>query len=140
MLAKRKPLKLKKGKLNKNNLDKIKKEIGSVQWEKILCGLCASETFATVHNKLIEIIDKIAPKKEVYNRNKRENKPWISKGIANSIRKSKQLFKRSLTDSTYHDRYHNYIKCLNKLKRSAKLGYYKQKCVEYKQNTKKCGV
>ena len=102
-----------------------------------MCGLCASELFATVHNKIIGIIDKIAPEHEVYIRNKRVNKPWISKSIANSIRKSKQLFKKSLTDPTYQNRYNNYLKCLNKIKRAAKLGYYQQKCIDYKQNTKK---
>ena len=65
------------------------------------------------------------------------NKPWISKSIANSIRKSKQLFKKSLTDPSYQNRYINYLKCLNKIKRTAKLGYYQQKCIDYKQNTKK---
>ena len=59
-------------------------DIGSIKWESILCGL-ASELFATVHNKIIEIIDKIAPECEVHIRNKRINKPWISKSIANSI-------------------------------------------------------
>ena len=29
------------------------------------------------------------------------------------------------------------MKCLNKIKRAAKLGYYQQKCIDYKQNTKK---
>ena len=29
------------------------------------------------------------------------------------------------------------MKCLNKIKRAAKLSYYQQKCIDYKQNTKK---
>ena len=100
-------------------------------------GVCASESFDTVHNKIIEIIDRISPEHEVHIRNKRVNKPWISKSIANSIRKSKQLFKKSLTDPCYQNRYIDYLKCLNKIKRTAKLDYYQQKCIDYKQNTKK---
>ena len=135
--GKREATKIKKRKLNNDNLNKIKRERGSIRWESILCGLCASESFATVHNKIIEIIDKIAPEHEVYIRNKRVIKPWISKSIANSIRKSKQLFKKSLTDPNYQIKYNNYLKCLNKIKRAAKLSYYQQKCIDYKQNTKK---
>ena len=135
--GKREATKIKKRKLNNDNLNKIKRDIGSIQWESILCGLCASESFATVHNKIIEIIDKIALEHEVYIRNKRVNKHWISKSIANSIRKSKQLFKKSLTDPNYQIKYNNYLKCLNKIKRAAKLSYYQQKCIDYKQNTKK---
>ena len=99
--GKREATKIKKRKLNNDNLNKIKKDIGSIKWESILRGLCALELYATVHNKIIEIIDRIAPEHEVHIQNKRVNKPWISKSIANSIRKSKQLFKKSLTDPSY---------------------------------------
>ena len=64
--GKREATKIKKRKLNNDNLNKIKKDIGSIKWESILCGLCASESFAAVHNKIIGIIDKIAPEHEVY--------------------------------------------------------------------------
>ena len=135
--GKREATKIKKRKLNNKNLNKIKMEIGSVRWESLLCDLGASESFVTVHNKIIDIIDKIAPEYEVHIRSKRINKPWISKSIANSIRKNKQLFKKSLTDRSYQIKYKNYLKCLNKVKRAAKLKYYQQKCIDYKQNTKK---
>ena len=46
--------KIKKRKLNNQNLNKIKLEIGSVLWESLLCDLGASESFATVHNKIKE--------------------------------------------------------------------------------------
>ena len=61
----------------------------------------------------------------------------ISNSIANSIRKSKQLFKKALTDPAHQDKYNNYLKGMNKIKRAAKLEYYQQKCKDYKQNTKK---
>ena len=64
--GKREAAKIKKRKLNNNNLNKIKMEIGSVRWESLLCDLGASESFVTVHNKIIEIIDKIAPEYEIH--------------------------------------------------------------------------
>ena len=82
--------------------------------ESLLCDLGASESFATVHNKITEIIDKIAPEYEVNIRRNRINKPLISKSIANSIKKNKQLFKKSLNDPSYQIRYENYLKCLRK--------------------------
>ena len=85
--------KIKKRKLNNQNLNKIKLEIGSISWESLLCDLGASESFATVHNKIKEIIDKIAPEYEVNIRRNRINKPWISKSIANSIRKINSYLK-----------------------------------------------
>ena len=108
--------KIKKRKLNNQNLNKIKLEIGSVSWESLLCDLGASESFATVHNKITEIIDKIAPEYEVNIRRNRINKPWISKSIANSIRKNKQLFRKSLNDPSYQIRYENYLKYLRRVK------------------------
>ena len=135
--GKKEATKIKKRKLNNKNLNKIKLEIGSITWESLLCDLGTSESFATVHNKIIEIIDKIAPEYEVNIRRNRINKPWISKSIANSIRKSKQLFKKSFNDPSYQIKYENYLKCLRKVKRAAKLKYYQQKCIDYKQNTKK---
>ena len=121
LAGKKEAAKIKKHRLNKNNLDKIKNEIKTVKWEKLLSGKNATESFDIVHKKIITSIDKFAPEIEVRIRNKQKNKPWISKGIANSIRKSKQLFKKSLKDATLQDKYHEYIKCLNKIKRASYL-------------------
>ena len=81
-------------------------------------------------------VDKFAPEREVIIRNKRNNKPCITRGIANSIRKCKALFKRALIDQTQEKKNQAYWKHLTKIKRAAKLNYYQQKCIEFKQNTK----
>ena len=118
--GKKEATKIKKRKLNNDNINKIKKAIGSVNWEGILSDMSALELFAKFHNKIIEIIDKIAPEYEVHIRNKSENKPWISKGIANSIRKSKQLFEKAIADPTLQDKYNNYLKMLKQSKENIK--------------------
>ena len=123
--------------MNKENLKKIKADIKSIDWENLLNDANASESFDKVHNKIIESLDKHAPEYEFWIQNKRENKPWISKSIANSIRKSKQLFKKAIMDLTHQDKYQSYMKWLNKIKRVVKLEYYQQKCKNYKQNIKK---
>ena len=128
--------KIKKRKLNKENLKKISQEINNTDWESTLAPKNVTESFDTVHSKIMYSIDKFAPEREVIIRNKRNNKPWITRGIANSIRKSKALFKRALIDQTQEKKYQEYCKHLTKIKRAAKLNYYQQKCIEFKQNTK----
>ena len=123
--------------MNKENLNKIKADIESIDWKTLLLDTDASESFNKLHHKISESLDKHAPEQEVLIKNKRKDKPWISKGIANSIRKSKKLFKDSFRDLKQKNQNQNYMKCLNKIKRVAKLQHYQQKCKDYKQNTKK---
>ena len=85
-----------KRKLNKKNLDKIKNDIGNIDWEIELNNLDTNKSFENLHNKLKEIIDLHAPERLTYLKEKRIKKPWISKNLANCIRKSKILFKNSL--------------------------------------------
>ena len=136
-VGKKEATKIKKRKMNKENLNKIKLDIESINWENQLLNVDASESFNKILNKIIESLDKHAPEQEVLIKNKRSNKPWISKGIANSIRKSKNLFKDSFKDQNQKEKYQNYIRSLNKVKRAAKIQHYQQKCKDFKQNTKK---
>ena len=78
--------KIKKRKLNKENLKKISQEINNTDWESTLAPKNVTESFDTVHSKIMCSIAKFAPEREVIIRNKRNNKPWITRGIANSIR------------------------------------------------------
>ena len=127
---------IKKRKLNKENLNKIKQEINQIDWEANLASKNATESFDIVHQQIMSSINKFAPEREILVRNKRNNKPWITRGIANSIRKCKVLFKKTLVDQSQEKKYQTYWRQLNKIKRAAKLNYYQQKCIEFKQNTK----
>ena len=138
--GKKEATKIIKRKMNKENLNKIKADIESINWETLLSDADTSESFNKLHIKILESLDKHAPEQEVFIKNKRKDKPWISKGIANSIRKSKKLFKDPFRDLKQKDKYQNYMKCLNKIKRAAKLQHYQQKCKDYKQNTEVMGI
>ena len=129
--------KILKRKLNKDNLNKIKMDIESIDWETLLSNKDATDSFNKVHNAIIESLDRYAPEKEVLIQNKRQDKPWISKAIANSIRKSKILFKESTIDQTLKPKYQDFLKTLKMVKRAAKLQYYQQKFKDFRQNTKK---
>ena len=133
---KRAATKIIKRKLNKENLEKIRKVINSTDWDKALAQLDASNAFDAVHNKIMRSIDKFAPEREVMIRHKRDNKPWITRGIANSIRKRKSLFRLSLKDQSQEEKYKLYWRNLSKLKRAAKLNYYQQKCIDFRKKFK----
>ena len=122
--------------MNKENLEKIRNEINSTNWDNLLTGSNATDSFDIVHKRIMRSVDKFAPEIEVRIRNKKENKPWITRGIANSIRKGKSLFKKAFIDQTHENKYQAYWKCLNKIKRAAKLKYYQQKCKDFRKNTK----
>ena len=124
-------------KLNKKNLDKIKNDIGNIDWDIELNNLDTNESFENLHNKLKEIIDLHAPERLIYLKEKRINKPWISKNLANCIRKSKILFKNSLMNPGTKSHYTDYSKILKQTTRIAKLNYYKSLCKDFKSNTKK---
>ena len=72
--GKKEVTKIKKRKLNKENLNKIKKDIGSIDWQTTLSGIGASKSFDIFHKRLMETIDKMAPECEISLRNKREKK------------------------------------------------------------------
>ena len=85
-------------------------------------------------------MDEVAPLKTVWISAKCKFKePWMSKGIETSSRKNTDLYKATLkSDVTpeIRDKYVKYRNYYNRLKRSAKMNYYKQQVEESKTNTK----
>ena len=129
--------KITKRKLNKENLDKIKKDIGNIDWGTEIKNQDVNNAFEKFHDKLLEILNLHAPERTVYLKEKRTNKPWISKNLANSIRKSKILYKKSLDNPTTITHYKDTSTVLKRTKRIAKLKYYQSMCNDFKNNTKK---
>ena len=102
-----------------------------------LNNLDTKKSFKNLHNKIKEIIDLHALERLTYLKEKRINKPWISKNLANYIRKSKILFKKSLMNPGTNSHYKDYSRILKHSTRIAKLNYYKSLCKDFKSNTKK---
>ena len=71
------------------------------------------------------------------NRKKTAKDPWVTKGILNSIHRQKRLYLDQLRDSTITNKYKSYRNCLQKTLRKAKIAYLKEKCKEYKQDSRK---
>jgi len=98
----------------------------------------------TAHNYFItkfnEIIDQIAPEKEIIIKNKYTPKEkWFTKGLLKSSRNKDKLYRKSInkpkTDET-HIKYVKYRNLFNKIKRSTKAKYYNDVLEENKNDIK----
>ena len=136
-ISRKKCQQLLKRKLNKESLDKIKKDLASYEWENELNNLSTNNAFDLLHNKLQSSIDHHAPECVIHLKPKCIIKPWISKNLANSIRKCKTLYKNSVIDPRTVSKYKDYSNTLKKAKRAAKLTYYNNLCNEFRSNSKR---
>ena len=93
------------------------------------------------HSTLCEKIDRFCPERtRKVNYSKLRHEPWLTTGIMKSITRSKKLYKNTLIVNVKEqkvDKYRNYNKQLQKIKRASKKLYYQTKCVEFRSNTRK---
>ena len=79
-----------------------------------------------------ESMDKIAPIKHVIiPSHKIWKEPWITKGLSKLMSTCTQLYRNSLKNNAsleIRNKYRSYRKCLTKLKCTAKVNYYINKC------------
>ena len=96
--------------------------------------------FTKFHETLTAALDTACPRKEYLIRHdKIVRDPWITKGLSNSLRKQKKLYKEQLHSSN-EETVHKYKKYRNTLKRTlrfSKLQYFNKKCEEFKNNSRK---
>ena len=131
---------IKTRKLDDKKIDQIVQRLLDVNWVEKLNNLDASTGFNYFHKLLIDCIDDLAPEVEIkisYNKIVRD--PWITKGMLNSIRKQKKLYLDHLKDTTItnKNKYKSYRNQLQKILRTAKTAYFREKCKEYKQDSRK---
>ena len=109
-------------------------------WKEILEDIDVNTGFERFHTALRMSIDKHAPEKErkvSYNRIIRD--PWIITSLMKSLTKQKRLYKELLTTKTDQakQKYTNYRNTLKKLLRHSRIKFIRDKCEEYKQNSRK---
>ena len=123
------------------------KNIANLQQKLRSLNYCKESTndtnlyFEAFHGDLCKLIEENCPLKErMIPRHKFRNMPWLTGGLLKSMNQSKRLYQQHLSDPTnkqYELRFKKYRNLLNKVKRACKIKFYKDKCVEYKQNTTK---
>ena len=128
-------------KINEENIKLINEDLKGYNWEEALETTGTNEIFHIIHEALTKSMNKHMPLKNKKVQKKiTPNEPWITKGIEKCINKQKQLYKKSIkkgATDTDQKKYKEYRKLLQKLKRKTKMGYYQQKCKEYRNETKK---
>ena len=79
-------------KINENEIAKIKNKLCQIDWNTELTALDASEAFNKFHNKLITILDTVAPEK-IINIRTRHNVPWFTLGIKRVMIRTKDYLR-----------------------------------------------
>ena len=124
------------------NLDdrKIANIVTSLQehnWKETLEPLNADDGFNVFHSILLTLFDKVAPEIEIrISKTKTPRDPWITKGMLQSIQKQKKLYMEQLSDISKANKYKAYRNQLQKILRKAKITYFREKCKEYKQDSR----
>ena len=101
----------------------------------------ANNQFDMVHEIMLKSLDEHCPIRERFvNNTKIRREPWLTSGLVISINKQRKLYQNSIKHDAKLidiDKYKEYRNVLTKLKRISKINYYKNKCRELKNNTKK---
>ena len=123
--------------INNKAVKNISEDISKIDWNMKMKDKPASDSFHEFHSELLLTLNKHAPEKLVRIKEKRVKNPWMSKGLKNSLIKSKKLYERALVDPAVWLKYKEFMTILRKCKRKLKLNYYHNKCNEFRKNEKK---
>ena len=123
-----------------NAVSNIKTQMTNINWKGILEDKDVNTGFDKFHDILITAIDRHAPEKEKrINYKKIVRDPWITTSLMRSLTKQKKLYKEMLESKTEQSKqkYKQYRNTLKRLLRHSRVKYIRDKCEEYKQNSKK---
>ena len=127
--------------INPAKCEEINQVINSYDWKTLLRDKDTNEAFNLFHGTLQATLDIICPVHTIkLTKNKIRKEPWLTSGLQRCIRKQKLLYRKQLaTVSVETDRtkYLNYRNTLNRILRTTKEQYYRQKCIDFKNNTAK---
>ena len=118
--------------INNKAVKNINEDLSKIDWNMKMKDKPASDSFHAFHSELLITLYKHNPEKLIRLKEKRVKNPWISKGLKNSLTKSKKLYERALIDPTVWLKYKEFMTILRKCKRKLKLNYYQNKCNEFR--------
>ena len=106
-------------KLNTKNIDLINKKLSVINWTDMLDGKQVEVGSKLFYDKLLQIIDDIAPEKSEMVPAKRViGQPWMTRGLLKCAKKQLCLYKTALCTKTKDDqeRYKQYCDVLKRAK------------------------
>ena len=140
ILEKKQKIEIISRKINDKTIQAITDVLACHDWESNLCNEDVNSNFTLFHDKLLSTLNKIAPERKIKLTNKQSKRePWISPSLLKCCTKQRKYFKQALKnkDDLHWERYKEYKKILDKLKRHMRIDYYKNKCFEFRNNSKK---
>ena len=121
------------------NIAKFRTELERIDFSPIMLASCPDEAYRDFIKLYKTSFDSAFPLKAVKVRKKYiKREPWVTSGLlTSSLYKSKLLMKKLKNPTELNViQYKTYVKLFNKIKRTAKVTYYKSTFEEYKHNTK----
>ena len=135
----KRPIEISHRKLTQKVIKNMRTDLLGVNWE-CLDSMNVNQSFEYFHTILHERLNEHAPLKTIAIRSKKRDEPWLTTSLKRSIQKQQNLYKKTLShccENSLRIKYQNYKRTLSKLKRFCKHDYYRNKCIEFKSNTKK---
>ena len=134
------PLTLENRCLNNEKLKDINDALMNIDWIGLLSGT-TDEKFNEFCAMVNEALDKVVPKITVrISAKQRYIKPWMMKGLEKSSVMKMKFYKSTLSPkNTLEDviTYKTHRQLYNKLKHTTKEEYYREKCLQFKKNSKR---
>ena len=125
--------------MDDNKLTQIKKDLNQIKWDE-LNDMDTNESHEYFITKLNEIMDKIAPEKEIkLNRKQTIKEKWMTRGLFQSSLNKEKMYIRVMNKPKNSHSYIKYIKYRNlfsKLKRITKSNYYAKQIEDNKNYMK----
>ena len=124
---------------NESNTRSFTNEIKSLSWEKVTSHNNAQESYNEFFNIFSTTYEKHfrLNKKKSQTRIDKNKSPWMTNSIIKSIRRKNKLYKKFLCHPTSNNKhkYKVYKNKLNHIIKITKKRHYKEKLVEYKNET-----
>ena len=102
------PRKIKMRKIGCKEINEIKSRLSIINWESELANHSTNDSFNKFHDKLINIIDTVAPEKIITETKKKLSVPWYSTGLKRSNERDKHLYKLANLPSASAEQKHKY--------------------------------
>ena len=122
-----------------DNIAKFRSELNRIDFSPILLSECPNEAYTKCIDLYKIPFDKAFPMKSIkIGTRSIKREPWMTVGLMNSSRHKSKLHIQKLkkpTEINIH-KFKTYLKLFNKIKRKAKINYYKTILEQNKHNTK----
>ena len=140
ILEKKQKIEIISRKINDKTIQAITDVLAGHDWESDLCNEDVNSNFTLFHDRLLSTLNKMAPERKIKLTNKQSKRePWKGPSLLKCCTKQRKYFKqaRKSKDDFDWERYKEYKKIFDKVKCHMRIDYYKNKCLEFRNNSQK---